>query len=201
MIQSQSYNDQMLGLGGGMYGGMYGGGLGMMSPMMMPPPPPMGGPFSGIYQALYGLQNVVFSIGQMVHMIGMNQQQLQQAWESLNRMVEHAVKTFRELQRLEAQERRHDTEEDRQRRRRLKALRYALVFGGSYVAYKLVRNLLFRGGQRRRLATVRSPHEVYGNQAVAGPYQQSNYLNANGVYHSGYGGYGEMYGQGASSLY
>jgi hypothetical protein len=57
--------------GGGMYGsGMYGGGMYGMPPYgggMSPP-----GPLSGLNQFLFGVQNVVFSLGQAVQVSFMN---------------------------------------------------------------------------------------------------------------------------------
>lgn len=51
--------------GGGMYGGgLYGGGMYGVSPFGGGMPPP--GPLSGLNQFLFGVQNVVFSLGQAV---------------------------------------------------------------------------------------------------------------------------------------
>jgi hypothetical protein len=145
--------------------GYYGGGPTAASMMMMTPPPLpymaglAGGvgvwPLTGLYQTMYGIQNVVLSLSQAVQLVGMNKQLLQQAWESLSQMVDHAIATFSELRTLEVMERQHETEEEKQRRRRLKALRYALAFGGGWLAYKLIRSLLLftsmDPSRRRRL--------------------------------------------------
>ncbi|KAL3924369.1 MAG: hypothetical protein SGARI_006045 [Bacillariaceae sp.] len=122
----------------------------MMPPMMMGGGGYGMGPFSGLYQVLYGVQNIVFSISQAVQLVGMNQQVLQQSWESLTKMVDHAIATFYEMRALE-QQMENLTPEDQQRRKRLKALRYALVMGGSWLAYKIIRHVLFYKKNRRRL--------------------------------------------------
>jgi hypothetical protein len=175
-----------MGYGGGMMGGgmmgMYGGG-GMMSPMMM------GGPFSGLYQTLFGIQNVVFSLGQAVQMLTTNQQALQQILDSGWHMLDNAVATFHELQALEALEKEQETEEEKKRRRRLKAMRWALMMGASWFAYKLIRRIS-TSSRRRRLQYNNSTGGGDGGNIM--PASNYNY----GANNSGYGGYGSsMYGQ------
>lgn len=135
--------------GGGMYGGgMYGGGMnsmyggyggGMMSPYGMM----SAGPLSGLNQLLFSVQSVIFSLSQAVNIIGMNTQGLRQLMESVAGMFDHAVETWQEMQSLEQMARQYETEEDRKRRARLRAMRMALVAGISYLGYRLVRRLLF----------------------------------------------------------
>jgi hypothetical protein len=163
--------------GAGGYGMGYGGMMGY-------------GPFSGLYQVLYGVQNVIYSISQAVQLIGMNQQLLQQAYESISQMIDHTIKTFREMRAIELeiihQKGQPETEEEKQRRNRLKALRYALVFGGSWLAYKVIRWIVKADGDgRRRLQN--QPHNnnnnlFYNNMMGGGA---SNY-----GYGSGSNGYG-----------
>ena len=155
------------------------GGMGAVSPYglyggaasMMPPSPymgmgmgmgmgmnTMGTPYlSGLNQIVYGVQNIIFSISQAIQVVGANQQALQQAWESLNQMVDHAVATFHEMRALESVARECETEEEERKRKRLKALRYAFVFGGGWLAYKLIRNLLFR----KRSLLQRQPQQLH----------------------------------------
>jgi len=186
--------------------GFYGGGASMM------PPSPfmgmggmgmngMGGglPYlSGLNQMVYNVQNIIFSISQAIQVVGTNQQALQHAWESLNQMVDHAVVTFHEMRALESIERECETEEERSKRKRLKALRYAFVFGGGWLAYKLIRNLLFRKrslplrqyGQSSNLDTL--------SQQMASPSStaMSNYSSPNnfhGAMNMGYPGYSSTY--------
>lgn len=165
------------------------GGIGTISPYgfyggaasMMPPSPymgmnTMGLPYvSGLNQVVYNIQNIIFSVSQAIYMIGANQQALQQAWESLNQMVDHAVATFHEMRALESIERQNETEEETKKRKRLKALRYAFVFGGGWLAYKLVRNLLFRKRNlhQRKLSHQSTPFMSSEDHH----YGQSSYLN------------------------
>jgi len=153
--------------------GFYGGAPSIMSPspFMGMGMNTMGLPYlSGLNQMVFNVQNIIFSISQAVQIVGANQQALQHAWESLNQMVDHAVSTFHEMRALETIERECESEEERNRRKRLKALRYAFVFGGSWLAYKLIRNLLFtkrsllQGQQRASTSTIfGSSHHVPPN--------------------------------------
>ena len=194
------------------YGGYGLAGMGGMS--MMPPISPMmmggfggvvGGPLSGLYQALYGLQNVVFSISQAVHLVGMNQQALQQAWESLSQMVDHAVSTFNEMRALEAKGRETESEEDKQRRKRLKALRYALVFGGSWLAYKLARHLLFQKRRNRHYPNSHMLHSSssypYDAASTSRAIMPSTYNNGYGMGPGSFGMYGNGYGGFSGGMY
>lgn len=114
----------------------YGG----MSPMMM-------GPLSNLNQYLFGIQNVVFSLTQAVQMLGMNQQALQHAFDSLTSMFENAVATFHELRALEAMKTETETEEQKNRRKRLKTIRWALLLGGSWLVHKIIRKITCRRRQ------------------------------------------------------
>ncbi len=195
--------------------GYYGGAASMMapSPFMGMGMNTMGLPYlSGLNQVVFNIQNIIFSISQAVQIVGANQQALQHAWESLNQMVDHAVATFHEMRALEAIERDCESEEERNRRKRLKALRYAFVFGGSWLAYKLIRNLLFRKRsllQRQRPESTStmfgsnhygqpntenfriasssatpyaSPNDFYGASSMGYPGFSSNYSGSNGYY-------------------
>ena len=179
--------------------GFYGG-----SPSIMSPSPFMGMgmntmslPYlSGLNQVVFNVQNIIFSISQAVQIVGANQQALQHAWESLNQMVDHAVSTFHEMRALETVERECESEEERNRRNTLKALRYAFVFGGSWLAYKLIRNLLFtkrsllQGQQRASTSTSTmfgSNHNVQPNienvsMGSPGAAGISNYASPNNFY-------------------
>jgi hypothetical protein len=176
------------GLGGGMMspygGGMYGSPFGMPSPMMGGM-----GPFSGVYQVLFGIQNVVFSVTQAVQLMGTNQHALQQAFDSLTGMIDHAIATFYELRALEATQTAKDTEEQKSRRRRLKALRWAFVTGTSYLLYKIIRRLTTSRRRRIGYDGTNTGPATRGSNAMV-PY--SGYNNNSGfgsIYGSG-GGYG-----------
>eukprot|EP00535_Pseudo-nitzschia_heimii_P008667 CAMPEP_0197180080 /NCGR_PEP_ID=MMETSP1423-20130617/4818_1 /TAXON_ID=476441 /ORGANISM="Pseudo-nitzschia heimii, Strain UNC1101" /LENGTH=336 /DNA_ID=CAMNT_0042630101 /DNA_START=32 /DNA_END=1042 /DNA_ORIENTATION=+ len=200
------------------------GGIGTVSPYglyggagsMMPPSPymgmgmnTMGLPYlSGFNQMVYNIQSIVFSISNAIHVIGANQEALRHAWESLNQMIENAVVTFHEMRALESVEREFETDEEREKRKRLKVLRYAFVFGGSWLAYKLIRNLLFRKRSLQKLksAPVSLGSNHYGRSnfdnmtmGYSGASPMSNYISPNNFYgamnsgHSGYSGFGNGY--------
>lgn len=86
------YGGGMMGMGmmPGMYGGMgmYGMGMGMGM---------YGGGMMGsqwlfsLNQFLFGIQSVVFSLGQAVQIVGMNAQQIRHVYDSMKGMVENAV--------------------------------------------------------------------------------------------------------------
>lgn len=158
--------------------GMYGGAA-----SMMPPSPfmgmgmgmgmgmnTMGLPYlSGLNQMVFNVQNIIFSISQAIQLVGSNQEALQHAWESLNQMVDNAVVTFHEMRALECIEQECETEEEREKRKRLKALRYAFVFGGGWLAYKLIRNLLFQKRSLQQLQQRQSTPAMFGSQHYGQP--------------------------------
>ncbi|KAL3945322.1 MAG: hypothetical protein SGBAC_000598 [Bacillariaceae sp.] len=152
------------------------GGAGMMPYGMSPyygGMSPMMGPFSGLNQFLYGIQTVVFSLSQAVQLLGTNQQVLQQSFESLTSIIEHVVATFHELRALEAMQNEKETEQQKKRRQRLKTIRWALMVGGSYVVYKIMRRIMSKRKQ------------------IAG---RGNHLTASGGYGSGVNISSSLYG-------
>ena len=153
----------------GMMGGTlpyYGAGAGGMM-----------GPLSGLHQILFGVQNVIFSLTQAVQLIGTNQQALQLAFDSVTKLVDSALATFRELRALEAQQ--EYTPEQQRRRKRLRALRWAMVMGGTWLVYKVVRRMT---SKRKRLTNIYPyPSSSFGGTMI--PYPQPPY-----------GGYGMMGG-------
>ena len=172
---------------------------------MMPPSPYMGMggmggglPYlSGLNQMVYNVQNIIFSISQAIQVVGANQQALQHAWESLNQMVDNAVVTFHEMRALESIEQECETEEERNKRKRLKALRYAFVFGGGWLAYKLIRNFLFRKRSLQLRQYGQSSNiDNLSQMASPGMTALSNYSSPNnfhGVMNMGYPGYSNNY--------
>ena len=173
-----------LGLGSfgsaGMLGSPYGYG-GMMMPA--------GGPFSGLNQFLFGVQNVIFSLSQAVQIVGMNTQALHHLLESATAMFDHAVATWHEMRVLEATSRRHETEEMKKRRRRLRAVRWAVVTAVVYAGYKLIRRVIRQRNSGRLLEyqqtrQMYAPHQTY----APGPYySSSNQYSQTGMPHTGYG--------------
>jgi hypothetical protein len=115
----------------GLYGG-YGGAGGMMMAG--------GGPLSNLNQLLFGVQNVIFSLTQAVQIIGLNTEAVQKLLEAATAMFDHAIGTWREMQTLEDAARTSETEDDRKRRRRLRALRWAFTTAVTYAVYAMVRH-------------------------------------------------------------
>jgi hypothetical protein len=133
--------------GAGVYGG---GGYGMFPPSMMM----MGGyggvgnglmgPISSLNQFLFGVQTVIFSLGQAVQIVSMNASAIHQLLESATAMFDHALATYRELRDLERRRQiKHESEQDKKRRRRLQALRWALATAASYAGYRVIRRVLW----------------------------------------------------------
>ena len=189
MYSNTGFGSPYGGLGMGM-GGMGMGGMGMM--------PYYGGtgPLSGLNQFLFGVQNVIFSLGQAVQIVGMNTQALQQLLESGTTMVDNAIATWHEMQTIDRLQQSRETEEEKKRRRRLRALRWALVMGVSYAAYKIVRYILSISKRKRLTASSYPP--PYGARPPMtsyppDPYQSSNYGPS--AYGSPYGGF-SPYGNG-----
>jgi len=114
--------------GAGMYGmSPYYGGM------------PQMGPLSGLNQFLFGVQNVVFSLSQAVQILGMNTQALQQLLDTATTMLEQALAAYKEMRALEMMANDSESEEAKKKRRRLKALRWALVLAVTYGGYRVVR--------------------------------------------------------------
>jgi len=162
------------GLGGmGMYGGPgammmgspyssigMGMGMGMGSGSMMMGGMGGGGPLlNSLNQFLFGVQAVIYSLSSAVQVIGMNTHALQQLVEALQQMIDHAVTTFREMRTLEASSSANETEEQKLRRRRLKALRWAFVLTATYASYRLMRSIVTtrRNKKRHRQLLVAAP--------------------------------------------
>lgn len=141
----------------GMYGGMggYGGGYGMYGGygggMMMGGGGGGGGHLSELNQFLFGLQSVMFSLSQAIQIVGMNTQSFTQLFESASTMLDSAIDTFHEMRTINNICQEFETDEQRKRRKRLKALRWAIVTAVTYSAYKLIRRLLYRPARPRML--------------------------------------------------
>mmetsp|Transcript_31891 Transcript_31891/g.70671 ORF Transcript_31891/g.70671 Transcript_31891/m.70671 type:complete len:380 (+) Transcript_31891:153-1292(+) len=231
-------------MGGGMYGspygmGMYGspygmGGLGYggmgMGMGMMGYGGAAGGPFSGLNNFLFGFQNVVFSLGQAMQILGMNTQALHQLFNTAMSMFDHAIATLNDMRALSSNAASEEElpEEEIKRRRRLRAMRWSLVLGISYAGYKIMRRWLMRRRELRNMITYAAgggvgpggAHDAGQRQLAYSPYGSSPvgynggpgydsssmmYMGDGGVGGGGrgyqsYGGYGG-YGDAHSSSY
>jgi hypothetical protein len=133
------------GFGGYCGGGTgYGGGFNYYGQM-----PPLG-PMSSLNQFLFGVQNVIFSLSQAVQIIGMNTEAVKHLFESVSAMFDHATASWQEMRALEFQARDAETPEARKRRRRLRALRWALACAITYAGYSLIRKLLSSARRRSK---------------------------------------------------
>ena len=195
----------MLGMGG-MYGGMYGSPYGMGMGFGM-------GPLNTLNQFLMGVQTAIYSLNSAVQVIGMNKQALHQLLDAASSMVEHALATWHEMRALEAIAKDQETEEQKMRRRRLKALRWAMVVAATYAAWRVIRSAFSSRKHRRRNLTsaTETSYASYSNQAMtpyngggynSSPYSTSGYgmspynsSGMGGMYGAG-GGYGQSYGGG-----
>lgn len=179
--------------GGGMYGSPYGMGMGGMGTGM--------GPLNSLNQFLFGIQTAIYSLSSAVQVIGMNTQAFHQLLDAASSMIDHALATWHEMRVLEATATEGETEEQKMRRRRLKALRYAMVVAATYAGYRFIRSVLpSRTSRRRRRIGTSDPQQYssnYNNSNAMTPYNSGGYS----PYSSGYGGspYSStgMYGAGA----
>lgn len=115
-----------------------------MSPLsMMQYGPSMGygmnsmgfGPLSTINQYLFSFQSFIFAIGQAVQIVGMNTHQLHQLYDQLTTMADQALFYIYEMRTLQEVATKNLSDEERKRRRRLKAIRWGLLFGASYASF------------------------------------------------------------------
>jgi hypothetical protein len=128
----------------------------------------------------------------------MNAEAVKHLLESAVAMFDHAAATWHEMQALEAQGRATESEEMKKRRRRLRALRWALVAAVTYAGYAVIRKLL--SSRRRRPAIEAGPQGAYNvptyynSSAYAPPpptyggYGSYPSATTAGPYNSGYGG-------------
>jgi hypothetical protein len=194
------YGGSGMGMGGGMgmgMGGMgMGGGMGMMgSPYgMSPMMGGMGGSLSNLNQFLFGIQNVLSSLGQAVQIVGMNTQAVKQLLEAASGMFDHAVATWSEMRAIEAAASDFESEEDKKRRRRLRALRWAMVTAATYAGYKCLK-WLFSSSRKRHQ---RPMLEGQQSSAMSGyrPYSSDPYGGSGNYGSSPYGGGYSSYGSG-----
>lgn len=141
------------------YGGMgmgMGMGMGLMSPYsspygMMGMGMPTTGPLASFNQLIFGFQSVVFSLGQAMQIVGMNTHALHQLYEQGMTMLDNVFSTLHEINTLESASQKHLSEEDKKRRRRLKAIRWSMLIGISYVGYRFVANWIKKRREYKRM--------------------------------------------------
>jgi hypothetical protein len=181
---------------GGMYGGGMGMGMGMGSPYGMSPM--MGGPLSNLNQFLFGVQNVLSSLGQAVQIVGMNTQAVKQLLEAATGMFDHAVATWSEMRAIEAAASEFESEEHKKRRRRLRALRWAMVTAATYAGYKCIKWLFSSSRRRHQRPMLEGQPSTGGYSAPYRPYSSDPYASSahSGNYGSSPYGGGYSYGSG-----
>ncbi len=196
-----------MGMGyGGMGMGMGYGGMGMGYGMGMGAG---GSAIMTLNQYLFGFQSLIFSLGQAIQVVGMNTQALHNLYEQVMAMLDQGLKLVQELRTLENQEIQALSEEDQKRRRRLKALRWSLMFGISYAGYSFVSKWFKKRKEykrRKRLVHTQGGTSQYGqrfntqgrmlsSQRPEGNVGQHSYrYGGNNSMNDGYG-YGNGYGQ------
>ena len=146
-----------------------------MSPLnMMQYGPSMGygnmgfGPLSTINQYLFSFQSFIFAIGQAVQIVGMNTHQLHQLYDQLTALVDQALNYINEMKTLSIQEvaTKNLSDEERRRRRRLKAIRWGLLFSASYASFWTILKWYKKRKdfkRRKRLITDGGEMLSYGN--------------------------------------
>ena len=152
-LYNTSYYPGTGGTGGLFYGG---GGMGMldaggiygMNPMM--PSGALGGYYySNHGNFLFQIQNLILTVTQSVQIISMNAHHLQHLGRSLQQSLQQAYAVFQqERHKVYNQVVRRDTEEtleQKQRRRKLQALRWTFTVALTYAVYQLI----LRGRKRR----------------------------------------------------
>lgn len=193
-MNSPFMGSPMMGMAGygmgslGMMGGAYGGGGYML------PSPLAGAPLSGLNQFLFGVQSVIFSLSQAVQIIGMNTQALHQLVDMVSTMFDHAVQTWHEMRTLDQMKWRNESEEEQKKRRRLRALRWALLVGATYSAYRILRMVLTRMKSRHSRRHRRGIDWMSGTVAgAAGSMLGYQGTTTTGMYNRPIG-YGDTYG-------
>lgn len=122
------------------------------------------GPLSSINQFLFSFQSVIFSVGQAIQIVGMNTQQLHHLYEQIMGMFDHTLAIIHEVRTLEEQESKTLSPDQIKKRRRLKAIRWSIMFGITYAGYNVIVKWFQRRRdyQRRRLALLQQQQHGYG---------------------------------------
>lgn len=140
----------------------------------------------------------------------MNTHALQQLLDTATTMFDHALQTFKEMRMLDAANEALESEEEQKRRRRLKALRWALIMSVVYGGYRLIRRLFQRRQMQCQIAMYPANQPAATSTSAIQPYygggyyQPPHYGGTGYPYSSSYGSsnpYSSYYGGGASSMY
>ena len=212
-----------MGMMGGMYGGMYGGGMGMgMGSQWLTS---LNQCIFGFQSLIFSLGQAVQIVGmnaQQLHhvydsMKGMIENVLGQVNSKLGCSIEELLgvnknnKGKGSLRGLGDNQNPTSTEEDDEiitqneiiRRRRVAAFRWTISLASSYLLYKgvrkLIRTLIFGGGDSHRHSSIQQQHQYQGSNGYGqyGSGMSSGYGSGGygmSRYNSGYGG-GRGYGQ------
>lgn len=148
----------------------------------------------------------IFVLLFLLKIVGMNTQALHQLLDTTTTMFDHALQTFKEMRMLDAANAALESEEEQKQRRRLKALRWALIMSVVYGGYRLIRRLLRKRQPQLAMYPAAQPSYAPTTSRAIQAYPQ-NYPYAGAAtspYSSSYGGadpYSPYYSGGASSMY
>lgn len=124
----------------------------------------------------------------------MNTQALHQLYNQAIAMFDQALSAIHELKTLEANDNVQLSDEEKKKRRRLKAIRWSIVFGISYAGYSFIRKWLrkrkqyreyMRQGGRNLLSQSSDNHFFNQHQQSHGLYAPSSYDTMVNDYDSG----------------
>merc|ERR1711983_56469 len=154
-------------------------------------------PFSGVTNFLFGFQQLVFSLSQVMQIVGMNTQAVSNMVQLSIHMFDSAYQTFKDLKKVN-----NDslllsdndlTEEEKKRRRRLKVLRWSLFIGVTYTMYKTVYSIISwirRRGKRQPRLTTRYHHSNNYNDHSSAMTRYSPYNTFSNPYIDSYSSHG-----------
>ena len=155
----------------------------------------------------------------------MNTQAFHQLLDAGTTMLDHAIVSWKDMRKLEQRSLENETEEDKKRRRRLRALRWCMIVGVCYTAYRFVRKVVQAHMRRKQFlllgasnnsgaAIVPAAHHQHYPPMARGsppssypPYYNDSYSYGNGTPHYGpprgypYGGGGAMNPYGGAGYY
>jgi hypothetical protein len=99
----------------------------------------------------------------------MNTQAIQQLLDTASTMLDHALKTYKEMRALEARNNESESEEDKKQRRRLRALRWMMIATVTYAGYRVIKLAFRRRKQRELMLDSRYPNGGMNSRQGAYP--------------------------------